>query len=86
MTVVTAIEKIPSETGAGFALNFTTLRPIQDTADLQAILARAKGDGGAALVQPPPAMGADSGGAKPQRRRSVVKKGGKRKAARRKKA
>jgi hypothetical protein len=72
MTVITEVEKIPSETGAGFSLGFTTLDLIQDKTDLRSILARAKGDGGAALVQPPPA--AEASGAKPQRRRKVVKK------------
>ncbi|GAG43702.1 unnamed protein product, partial [marine sediment metagenome] len=71
-TVITEIEKIPNTTGAGFSLAFSTLQPIQDETTLRSILARAKGDGGAALVQPPPA--AESSGAKPKRRRKVVKK------------
>jgi hypothetical protein len=83
MTVITEIEKIPNETGAGFALGFTTLDPIQDETLLRAILARAEGDGGAALIQPPPAIG-DSGGGKTQRRRKVTKTT-KKKARRKKK-
>jgi hypothetical protein len=82
LSVVTEIEKVPSETGAGFSLKFTTLKPIQDKTTLRMIMARAKGDGGTALTQPPPAIGAE-GGAKPSRRRKVVKKG-KKKAARKK--
>ena len=75
-TVITEVEKIPNEQGAGFAMGFTTLTAIQDKVSLRAILARIKGDGGAALIQPPPAIGTEGGGsAKPQRRRKVKKKG-----------
>jgi len=76
MSVVTEIEKVPSEVGAGFSLEFRTLKMIQDTATLRAIIARAKGDGGAALVQPPPSVGSEGRGGAPkqQRRRKVIKK------------
>ena len=83
MTVVSSIEKVPAVQGSGFNFVFTTLRTIQNKEALRAILARAKGDGGAALVQPPP-TGSAGGGAKTTRRRKVVKKGGKKKGARRK--
>ena len=80
MSMVTQIEKVPNTKGAGFALRFTTLRAIHDTTVLRALLARAGGDGGAALVQPPPTAGVDGAdGATPgrrgPRRRKVIKAG-----------
>jgi hypothetical protein len=85
MTVITEIEKMPSEKGAGFTFDFSTVKPINDKPTLLTILARAGGDGIAALLQPPPAASEASGG-KRQRRRKVIKKGvSKKKGARRKK-
>jgi len=74
LSVVTEIEKIPSEKGAGFTLAFSTLTTIQDKETLRAIMGRARGDGGAALVQPPPAIGEGATKSTGQRRRKVKKK------------